>query len=434
MMGRVSTPQRIGRDVRTGQPIQLGPGEAQQVRSACQRGLIICPLPDCKYPVLTTVAGHFRAGHWVQDFFRHLRIDPAHDVVHDGESAEHWLAKYQLADWLEREGHDVDIETRVTSGLRKPDVSVRAFGHHWAIEIQYSPITQELWDRRTAELQQAGYRTWWIWGRRDDRSVDLTSAMRTNIEQHGAAWFIKTAIDGLPVIGTGLETVKWRGAQLTAPSSLASHRLAPHLSRLESISFEADGPVDHPANQAIAECDQRHRIALLSAIASDLAVQTDSCSERLQRSLRQSLPRPVGRPLPAVVNERALAGSAWSMPPDLTPEWADAVTHESRHDEAVFVDPRIWKSEVVGRLDTKPPGVTFSVGNVARNALSQYARTSNDAAVEVAVRVFLDHLVKMGRLEATKGGRYCTTDVRPAEGVAPHAVDSEQASDDAVLT
>jgi hypothetical protein len=433
MMGRVSTPQRIGRDVRTDQPVQLRPGDAQQLRSDCQRGFIICPLPDCKYPSLTTVVGHFRAGHWVQDFFRHLRIDPAHDEVHDGESAEHWLAKYQLADWLERQGHDVDIETRVTSGLRKPDVSVRAFGQRWAIEVQYSPISQDLWNRRTTELGQAGYRTWWIWGRRNDRTVDLTSAMRTNVEQHGEAWFIKTAIDQLPVIGTGLQTGKWRGAQLTAPASRAADRLAPHWSRLESISFEADGPTDHPANQAITECDQRHRIALLSAIASALALHTDSCSERLRRSLRQSRPRPVGRPLPAIVHERGLAGSAWSMPTDLTPGWADAVTHESRHDEAVFVNPRIWKSEVVGRLEKKPPGITFSVGNVVRNALGRYARTTNDAAVEAAVQVFLDHLVKMGRLEATNGGRYCTIDIRPGEDML-RSSRIRTASNNAVLT
>ena len=434
MMGRVSTPQRIGRDVRTGRPVHLGPGEAQQLRSDCQRGFIICPLPDCKYPPLTTVAGHFRAGHWVQDFFRHLRIDPAHDVVHDGESAEHWLAKYQLADWLERQGHDVDIETRVTSGLRRPDVSLRAFGQQWAIEIQYSPITQELWNRRTTELEQAGYRTWWIWGRRDDRTIDLTSAMRTNLDQHGSAWFIKTAIEELPLIGTGLETAKWRGAKLTAAATPSSHRLTPHWSPLGSTSFEADGPVDSPANETIVECHRRHRLALLGALASALAAHTNVCAKRLRQAVKTSRPRPVAQPLPAIIHERAIAGSTWSTPPEPTPEWADAITHESRHDEAVFVDPRIWKSEIVGRIDRKPPGITFSVGNVARNTLSSYARTTNDAEVGAAVQVFLDHLVKLRRLEAADRGRYRTIDIPLRSDTTPHEADSERPSNTAVST
>lgn len=131
-------------------------GEAERLRIHCRSGQLICPIPDCDSPRLTTRAGSKR------DHFAHLS-----GGGHGPETLFHYTAKALIGTWARQRYPEaavsVDLQT-VESG-RQPDVLVEFDGkRRFAFEIQYAGLTEDGWRRRHADYKRDGVVDVWLFG------------------------------------------------------------------------------------------------------------------------------------------------------------------------------------------------------------------------------------------------------------------------------
>lgn len=131
-------------------------GEAGALRPECREGRLICPLPDCEAPRITTRAGSKR------DHFAHLS-----GGGHGPETLHHYTAKAVIGSWV-RERHPeatVTVDMRTVESGRLPDVLVEFDRRRrFAFEIQYAGLTEAEWGRRHADYQRDGIVDIWLFG------------------------------------------------------------------------------------------------------------------------------------------------------------------------------------------------------------------------------------------------------------------------------
>lgn len=80
-----------------------------------------------------------------------------------GESFEHEKSKETIAKILKDTGSQIELEYKPENINRRADVFV--FDWNLAIEIQYSPISEEELNERTKDYKNSGYRVVWLFGR-----------------------------------------------------------------------------------------------------------------------------------------------------------------------------------------------------------------------------------------------------------------------------
>lgn len=201
----------------------LPDGEAVAHR-AHTKAELVCPVPRCPEPDLTTVARAPKK----RDGFRHLA-----GGGHAPESLFHLQGKQRIADWLRVNypASTVNVEEQSdVNRTRIADVMITGrAGKRVAFEIQYSPITPEKWRERHFSYLGQGITDIWLWGhyganlqedRRHPGDVKLTPAqllvaelgepllwfnpvlgdVGTAVERNT---FIMSAVDTLPDRGTG---------------------------------------------------------------------------------------------------------------------------------------------------------------------------------------------------------------------------------------
>lgn len=136
----------------------LEEGAAAQLRPDCQAGHLVCPIPDCPEPRISTRAGSRR-----DHFFHVARAG----VRHAPESWLHYTGKHLLGWWLRVRHPEASVridDLAVDSGQR-PDV-LAAFpdGRRVAFEVQYAPITAESWQQRHDGYAAQGIADIWVFG------------------------------------------------------------------------------------------------------------------------------------------------------------------------------------------------------------------------------------------------------------------------------
>jgi hypothetical protein len=153
--------QVVALDTRTeaeGHLFYLEVGGAEEIRKAAQEGCFLCPLPECREPMIV------RAGS-MRDHFAH-RAKPDGSVEHNPERLLHLEGKAVVEKFIQKSypGWQVKQEVTLENG-RRPDVLAESpQGQRVAFEIQYSAITVSEWEERQRDYEALGVKAIWLWG------------------------------------------------------------------------------------------------------------------------------------------------------------------------------------------------------------------------------------------------------------------------------
>ncbi|WP_419888704.1 competence protein CoiA [Neobacillus niacini] len=83
---------------------------------------------------------------------------------YEGETIYHMKGKLQLYQWLERQRIPVELEYYDSIIKQRPDILFLYDGKKYALEYQCSPITEEIFKKRTEAYRQQNYIPLWIQG------------------------------------------------------------------------------------------------------------------------------------------------------------------------------------------------------------------------------------------------------------------------------
>lgn len=356
-------------DVIRDELVTIRAGQADDVRPACHSGRLLCPVPGCPAPAITTRRAYTnRWGTVVVDGFRHLTAPD--DVEHSPESLRHLDGKAVVAGWLRTLGftgvrtertirvrrHHEHGRTRAGASRRRPDVVGRhPRGRMLAVEVQASPLGEAEWRQRTADLRRASRDVLWLWAWPADGPLThaATTALRASVHAGHDVWFLEPFAEGGPVIGWAHQIREIAGEafrvnpyDFTAPLRFDWRPIAEH-------TIGHDGALDNgqradadrlaaaeDRERAAAERQRRRdeREAALEARRRDArreSMQLDATRaeaatrERAERAARRPKGGPLG-PLPQVV--------------------LDACHTEAASDDRVWVPAFTWKAAVADWL------------------------------------------------------------------------------------
>ena len=385
-------------------------GEAEVLRERCRSGRLVCPIEGCSAPTFTTRRLYVnRWGTEVVDGFRHL-VAPD-DAVHTPESVRHQEGKAQVAAWLKALGlRDVSVERSVTVGhrpasggakVRRPDVkAITRDGERLAVEIQVSPITEDLWRRRTSDLAGERYTVIWLWTWKTDldRVNADTTALRSQITLGVRPWFLDPQHDEGPRLAATHQVARLDGERFQVPPfdphlpldltwrALSEHHLEGP--RIAVGAGDIDDSAAHTSARERTKSSAHHDLGRHgSGGGSALPPQLDP--EELARRERRAQERQ------ARAAARGPAPATGALPPEI-----DALCERVQtEDDRIWVAPVTWKSAVAWRLLNRPAGVSIPIHGVIEWVEQNYPCDKNTAVAPV--RNFLRSLERAGVLRLT---------------------------------
>lgn len=145
--------------------------------------------PQCEGKVIVKL-GVQRISH-----FAHVHLSPQ-CVEYDRESAYHMQAKMQLYEWLESECSKVDLEVFLPDIIQRPDLMFTYLGNTYCVEYQCSPISEEIFQKRTNGYLSKGLIPLWILGanklhRKQTNVITLPKFQSLFIKRnHTGAWYL----------------------------------------------------------------------------------------------------------------------------------------------------------------------------------------------------------------------------------------------------
>ena len=142
-----------------GELVFMPEGGAEEFRAAAQAGRLVCPVPGCPSPRLTTRGPAERRHHFVH---RQAPPDPAHQRAYERQ-----VATELLADWIRATHPKSTVETNVPVG----EVSVTVLvtgpgGAKFAVVFVDRRIGVDAWWDEDLELERAGMARGWIFAPR----------------------------------------------------------------------------------------------------------------------------------------------------------------------------------------------------------------------------------------------------------------------------
>lgn len=159
--GRAERRQLWARDLRlpADAPLTyLEEGAASELRADCKAGHLICPVPECPLPRISTRAGSRR------DHFFHVART---GVSHAPESWFHYTGKHLVGWWLHIRHPEASVrvdDLAVDNGQRPDVFATFPDGRRIAFEVQYAPITAEAWQQRHDGYATQGITDIWLFG------------------------------------------------------------------------------------------------------------------------------------------------------------------------------------------------------------------------------------------------------------------------------
>jgi hypothetical protein len=385
-------------------------GQADTLRERCRSGRLVCPIVGCSAPAFTTRRLFVnRWGTEVIDGFRHL-VAPD-DAVHTPESVRHQEGKAQVAAWLKALGlRDVSVERSVTVGhrpasgkarVRRPDVkAITRDGERLAVEIQVSPITEDLWRRRTSDLAGERYKVIWLWTWKADldRVNADTTALRSQITQAIRPWFLDPQHDEGPRLAATHQVARVGGERFVVPPfdpqlplDLTWRALSEHHLEGTRIAVGA-GDVDDSAAYASARERTKtgaHHDVTRHGSNGGSALPPPLDSKALARQERRDQERQ------ARAAARGPAPEIGALPPRINALCEQVQTGDDR----IWVAPVTWKSAIAWKLLNRPAGVSIPIHGVIEWVEKKYPCDKNTAVAPV--RNFLRSLERAGALNLT---------------------------------
>lgn len=419
LAGNYEPRQVWARDVRRPgiELVFLRVGAAEELRDACHRSWLICPLPDCPDPAFTTRAGVYR------DHFVHT----GHATKHAAETVAHFTAKHMIGQWLRKRHPDANVtvdESTVETGQRPDVLAIFPDGSRLAFEVQYSGLGYKAWAGRHDGYVVSGIRDVWLWGhlRRwlrpprsqpaDDRHVDATEIERPPLDRVALHRDILSQIDDLagPVFWVDPERREiitrrrfsdrpdeWSGGGAYRHVDVGRDDLA--LCRIEAGALwtptrHRDDVIQEERRRAAEAERERRRLAQEAererrerAAAEERAKRTKARDARLAaQDARMANSRvwarykqaivDAGRPLPPIVEDRLEA------------------------DVNVGLHPAHWHALVFGKFLNR----RISERSDLKDIIAFVAERSGDDArfLEGSVRTYLFHLERHGFLRSER--------------------------------
>lgn len=265
--------QRLAMNARTGAVVRCSEVDAELLHAACEAGQYICPSPSCPAPELATVVGHDRVHGWIVRHLRHTSLVNLTDGAHTSDSTSHLLARRQLIAWLSDLGHRAHEERR-GHGRTDPAVIALIQGTVFSIEVQYAPISVQLWEQRSKAAEAAGMTPWWLWGTNHPTRTDtsVSEAQRASARRYGQLWHIAANLSIPAVAGEGLDLSRRLGERSVRRPDERSSSVRVHWSPPQALMISGRGALDPHAEQSLAAAsitrrstDTRPRSLLVSA-------------------------------------------------------------------------------------------------------------------------------------------------------------------------
>jgi hypothetical protein len=387
-----------------GRLVRIEPGMAPLLRRRCHFGELICPVADCASPSFTTVVDHFRQGTSVPAGFRHVRRP---QPSHEPESLLHIIGKLVVARWLAELGwSDIGVERKDTQSLRRPDVTaVSPTGERVAVEVQYSQLTVEEWQRRDTDLRTAGWQVFWLWGRGPGGSRRSASATRQIhrllLGQDRRPWRIDPEKSAF-----GISVATWTHPDPGNSSRLkmSPERDARHLHvKWVSISeVQPRGPaLWHPQIEEFDKALAEARARTLAAMGERIRALAEKREARSRRDEQRSGARPDrGRRAPP---------HSFALPPacrvgddpsriGVAPNVQSAIEaaglvgllqRELPNDWAIFTTSFQWHAEVLWELRDEPAGALVPMDRLI-DVVRRFTHHHHPASTVRALQGFLD--------------------------------------------
>lgn len=388
-------------DVEAGELVWIGHGDADRLRAACRDGRLVCPIPNCSRPALTTRRAYTnRWGTLVVDGFRHLVAPDVDDRVHSPESARHQAGKAAVKAWLRSQGFTsvrAERTVRIDPGgqrpgrgrRRRPDVSgVHRSGRRVAVEVQVTPLGEPAWRARTADLRAGGWAPLWLWAWPvGSLSYADTTALRAAADDGFDVWFLDVAPDGAR-LGWAHQAATIGGEEFKVPPSRYDQPVHIDWTSLDMSVIAPDGTLrprtsedderrlvaaharqeEHDRQQ---ESDRRRRDAEAAARRAQ-AASARRAAAQAQESLRRRQAEQQARrhdgshlgPLPAQVR--------------------DVCHRSSPADHLIWLPPYSWKAGVADRLLNRSdlPG-EWTLSAITRWVEASYPCTAGTAGPAV---------------------------------------------------
>jgi len=127
--------------------------------------------------------------------FAHVQLSSL-CVEYDRESEYHMQAKIQLFNWLETECSKVEMEVFLPDIMQRPDLMFTFLGNTYCVEYQCSPISEEVFDKRTNGYLSSGLTPLWILGanrvhRKQTNLISLPRFQSLFIKKNNTgAWYL----------------------------------------------------------------------------------------------------------------------------------------------------------------------------------------------------------------------------------------------------
>lgn len=133
-------------------------GAAEEFREAAKAGTLICPVPGCSSPNLTTRGSHERRDHFV-----HLKApaDPEHRRAYARLATQRLLY-----DWMTGQDHVVDVSEGEGEGVAVALVVRLKDGSRVALCYVDSKLGADAWEEHNGFLRSEGIATAWIFALR----------------------------------------------------------------------------------------------------------------------------------------------------------------------------------------------------------------------------------------------------------------------------
>jgi len=365
---------------------RLEDGAANAAR-AFVKAELLCPVPSCPSPALTTVSRHKH-----RDHFKHLQGN----FGHAAESYFHVEAKAQIAAWVRGRYPTATVVLEQPSNAkmeRIADVMVTmASGERIAIEIQYSKLPHEQWRERHLSYRAQGIRDVWLFGHIGDQIRVERDRVEIGETQEIAAEA------GCPILWFNPLTLLVGTAVTPAPFPYATYEGSGTFLALPLDRFTLD-PVhglSHPTIRAHLASAANHRQRIAELAAQHAREETQAAAARAKaRAASERAEEAAAR----AAQTRAEMLDAWLLSAegrtmnDRFPEWPDYLNVDTTLE--LPVPRQMWQAYLlVNLVERVEPGARVSIRDASTSLRKDFDVSTDPQTLHKALEQFFAGLVK----------------------------------------
>lgn len=378
--------------------MRLDRGMAASTRPDARAGHLVCPIPGCEDPRLTTRAGSRR------DHFAHLNlVGPPHAP----ETWFHYAGKHVVGDWLRARYPEarVVVDAEAVENRQIPDVLAEfPDGRRFAFEVQYAALDTDEWVWRHAGYVVQGITDVWLLGH-------LPRYLRHPRGSWEADRYVRTPLyDKIVETGAAVRWINPDERLIATPRHASDAVFGRYLEhdddfrweRLE-LGFDALDACRIEGNAFLTPTDDADRAAA-DRLAEARRVREEA--ERRAEERRQAQIDENARMKAWVEEQRAARARDYELRlrPELTrelPEVLELLEVELKTDFGIFAHPAVWHAKLWREFIEGRIGSEFTVPNVCAPFM---ATGKHKDKIFMAVRGYLAFLRRRGYLEFETSG------------------------------